>query len=312
MQRIKSYFGSIGNQLKNYLDTHSFPGLNGISIWRATKFFFKELQEEILMIRAAAIAFHTILSAFPMIIFIFTLIPYVPIKHFQEILFVLTAQILPKNAYELLYTTIEDIISIPRGGLLSINFIMAIWFSTNGVNFFIHSLHKNSREYRNRGFIKNRWLAMRLTFIMIFMLLTSIFLIIVGNSLILKLLNYWEIKSAFTVLIFTSLRWLIILLFFFFSIACLFYYGSGMKGKWRFFSPGATMATIGTIATSLGFSFFVNNFGRYNKFYGSVGTVIVFMIWVYINSLVMLIGYELNEKVFAYIDHKKKQMLSNG
>lgn len=153
---------------------------------------------------------------------------------------------------------------------------------------------------------------MRLTFIMIFMLLTSIFLIIVGNSLILKLLNYWEIKSAFTVLIFTSLRWLIILLFFFFSIACLFYYGSGMKGKWRFFSPGATMATIGTIATSLGFSFFVNNFGRYNKFYGSVGTVIVFMIWVYINSLVMLIGYELNEKVFAYIDHKKKQMLSNG
>ena len=85
-------------------------------------------------------------------------------------------------------------------------------------------------------------------------------------------------------------------------------YTLDIKGKWRFFSPGATLATLGTITSSLAFSYFVNNFGRFNKFYGSVGTVIVFMLWVYINSTLLLIGYELNHKIFSYIDEKKNNI----
>jgi membrane protein len=294
-------------RFKTALKKQSLPGLDGVSIWNAGKFFFREMREEILMIRASAISFHAILSTFPSIIFLFTLIPYLPIKHFQEILFTSLAQILPKNAYDLLYSTIADIVSIQRGGLLSLGFFSALWFSTNGVNFLIQSFHKNSKDYRKRGFLRNRLLAIQLTGLLFFMLTLSVTLIITGNQVLTLLLKYLQIKSAFTFLLFSILRWLIILSLFFFSIACLYYYGSGNRGKWRFLSPGATVATTLSILTSIGFSFFVNNFANYNKFYGSIGTIIVLMLWIYLNSFVLLIGYEMNDSIYKYIAQRKRE-----
>ncbi len=306
--KIRQFIIEMILKIKNLLKGINLPGLEDVSLWNAGKFFFREMSEEILMIRASAVSFHTILSTFPSIIFLFTLIPYIPIKHFQEILFTSLAQILPKNAYDMLYSTIADIISIPRGGLLSLGFITALWFSTNGVNFLIQSFHKNSKEYRKRGFIRNRLLAIQLTTLLFFMLTLSITLIITGNQLLSLLLKTMHIKSAFTFLMFSLLRWLIIISLFFFSIACLYYYGSGNKGKWRFLSPGATVATSLSILTSIGFSYFVNNFANYNKFYGSIGTIIVLMLWIYLNSFVLLIGYEMNDNIYKYIAQRKKEI----
>jgi len=292
--------------LKRFMRTHTFPGLDNISIYHALRFFFNELQEEQLMIRASAVSFHTILATFPSIICFFTLIPYIPLAHFQENLYAFMQEILPHNAYQMLNGTIQDIINIPRGGLFSLGFLLTIFFSTNGVNFLIQSFHKNSKEYRQRGFIRNRWLSLKLTLLLFSMLVVSVSFIIMGNELIRALLNYLEIKNAYTMFIFSALKWIMIVMFFFFSYACLYYYGGGHKGKWMFLSPGATLAMILSVMTSLGFSFFVNNFSHYNTVYGAIGTIIVMMIWIQLNSLMILVGYELNDSIYLFRKQRDK------
>ncbi|MEM7106487.1 MAG: YihY/virulence factor BrkB family protein [Bacteroidota bacterium] len=294
-------------RVQSFLDwtkKRSLPGLEGIPVYDVFIFYRNEVRRDRLTNRSKAIAFSFLLAIFPSIIFIFTLLPYVPIKDFDKILLNFVEEVLPENAYQVLFSTIEDLVSIPRGGLLSLGFILAIWFSTNGVLGMLNAFNKNHKEtFRRRNIVEKRWVAFKLTMILFFLLLISIFFIIAGDVVLRWVLDFFN-AAAWSYFATVVLKWMAILFLFYGAISSIYRYGPATRQKFRFFSPGATVATILSIITSLGFSFFVNNFGKFNQFYGSIGTLIVAMIWLNLNSMILLIGFELNSSI-AINRHQK-------
>ncbi len=289
--------------LIKYSKKIKLPGFERLPLYDVLVFFFQGLQKGALTTRASSLAFHFFLAIFPAIIFLFTLIPYIPIENFQEELLALLEAFLPDAAYEASLSTLEDIINRQRGGLLSVGFVAALYFSTNGVNAMFEAFNNTYHSIESRPAIIQRLMAVAITILLSVMVLVSISIIIFGQLFLDMLVEYEILKDGWTIFMLASLKWLITLALIFFMISFLYYAGPAKKVKWRFFSAGSTLATILSITTSLGFSYFVNNFAQYNKLYGSIGTLIVILLWIQFNAFALLIGFELN----ASIDIAKRQ-----
>ena len=273
------------------------PGFDGLPLYDVATFFLQGIQKGLITTRAASLAFRFFLALFPFILFLFTLIPYLPIENFHEQLLMQLQSILPKEAFNLVRETIDDLVSRPREGLLSVGFILALYFSTNGINAMITAFNQSYFTIEKRNFIKQRLVAIMLIMILTSLLFTAVALIIFGKMLLAYLVSYDVITNTATLYIFQISKWLIIILMFYFSISFLYFMGPSRKTKWRFRSAGSTLATVLTIVVSLGFAYFVNHFGQYNKLYGSIGSLIVIMLWIYFNSIIILIGFELNASI---------------
>lgn len=275
----------------------SLPGFEGMYLYDVGDFFLQRLKEGELQMRARAIAFSFFLALFPTIIFIFTLIPYIPIPAFPEKLLLLIKEFLPSSTYEAASGTIEDIVLHQRGGLLSFGFIFAIFVSSDGVlalmSWFNRSFHgKDQRKGWNK-----RIMAIGLTLTLALFVFTAIGLLITSEILF----SFLEKKDimvnlAQIILLFIG-KWTVLLLLCFSAISLLYYFGPSKHEKVKFISAGSSLATMLIVITTLGFNYFINNFGQYNKIYGSIGTLIVILIWLYINMLVILVGYELNVSI---------------
>ena len=275
----------------------SLPGLQGVPVYYVIRFFIEELKRNVLVVRARAIAFSFFLALFPALIFLLTLIPYIPIDGLQENMIGLLQDILPANAYELLDQTLTDTIQKPRGGLLSIGFGTALFIASNGMIGIMDSFDKSIETFKSRNALQKRWVAFKLTFVIFLLTVVSVALIIEGNRL-LKILAYdWLELGSWGVTLLSTFKWGIILFLIFNAFSFIYYYGPATKKKWNFISTGSTVATVLTILFSIGFSYFVNNFGQYNKLYGSLGTIIALQVWMYLNSLALLIGFEINTSI---------------
>ena len=272
------------------------PGFDGLPLFDVGNFFYKGMQMGSINTRASALAFKFFLAIFPAILFLFTLIAYIPIHNFQDELLKLLGNVLPKNAYGLLIEAIQDIVKRKRADLLSFSFIAALYFSTNGVFGMISAFNSTYHAIETRSVFIQRIIAILLTIIISLLVLVSIGIIIFNEYAIHALadLGIIEIHVAQLILV---LRWIVLLALMFFTFSFLYYMVPAKKMKWRFFSPGSTLATILSVFTSVGFSYYVNHFARYNKVYGSIGTMIVVMLWIYFNSLILLIGFELNASI---------------
>ena len=244
------------------------------------------------------------LAIFPAIIFLFTLIPYIPIENFQDQLMTLVALVLPTNAYLAVETTLEDIVKNQNSGLLSFGFIFALIFSTNGVLTLMQAFNKSSLIIESRSWLRQRLVALALTLITVFALIFGLMIITIGEYIFAYLQEELVFKDSFWILVINLVRWVILIAVYFVTISILYRYGPAHAKKWRFFSAGSWMATILAVLTFWGFSYYINNFGNYNKLYGSIGTLIVVMIWLYLNSLIILVGFELN----ASIDLSKRSI----
>jgi membrane protein len=273
------------------------PGFSGLSLNYVWNFFIHGIQKGAINSRASSLAFNFFLALFPAIIFFFTLIPYVPIPHFQDQLLGLIKNILPTNAYLAVRTTIEDIVRHQRGGLLSFGFIAALYFATNGVHAMIDAFNKSFHGIETRSFLKQRVISVILTLSLSILVVTAILLMITNEYFIRWMFHHGWLKNKTQLFIILTFKWLVIAALLFFTISFIYYYGPAKKRKWRFISAGSTLATCLSILTSIGFSYFVNNFGQYNKLYGSMGTLIVVLLWIYFNSLILLIGFELNASI---------------
>ncbi len=275
----------------------SIPGFDNIPVYDVVTFFREEIRRDQLPVRASAISFNFLLAVFPSIIFLFTLIPYIPIAGLDVLIHKFFEDILPDSGYTFLESTITGITSIKRSGLLSLGFIFAFYFSTNGVRMLMLTFNKEHTIYARRGFWRRRIASVRLTFYLFILFLTSLILIITGDNLVGLVggLIHWEDDTGTVIL--TILQYFILLLLFFSGISLIYYYGPSVKHRWRFITPGATFATIFSILTSLIFGYLANNFLSYNEVYGSIGTLIVLMIWINLNSLVLLVGFEINNSI---------------
>ncbi len=274
------------------------PFFDGMPLYDVAVFFWKGIVDGAISTRASAIAFNFILAIFPAIIFVFTLIPYIPIAHFQQQLLNLLQSILPHNAYLAIEGTIENIITQPRGGLLSFGFFAAFFFSTNGIVSVITAFNGTIHAIETRSWINQHLVALILAVILTILMTFSVSLITLSQILMKFFVKNGYMHTDLTFYLLIIGKWLIICALFFFSYAFLFYLAPARKTKFRFISAGGTLATILTILTMIGFSYYINNFGKYNTLYGSIGTLVVVMLSFYFNALIMLIGFELNVSIW--------------
>jgi membrane protein len=283
--------------LTDWAKTVYIPGFRPLPLYTVVVFFILEINKTSLSNRAAALAYNFMLALFPAIIFLFTLIAYIPIKNFQDNLLSLFALIMPTNAYLAFKNTIEDIIKHQNGKLLSIGFLTALYFATNGVSNLMQAFNKSSLILETRTWLKRRLIALSLTIMISISLLIAIVIMTAGQSVIHFIQRELDSNAQFWFWLIALTRWVIIFVIFFTSICILYRYGPSNKRKWKFINPGSILATSLAILTSIGFTYYTNNFSSYNTVYGAIGTLIVVMIYLYLNSMILLIGFELNASV---------------
>lgn len=273
------------------------PGFDNLPLYDVIRFFWIAIHKGALTTRASSLAFNFFLAIFPGIIFMFTLIPYIPIDNLNQEIFNVLREILPHNAFQATKDTVEDILQRQRGGLLSLGFILAMFFATNGVLAMIKAFNSSFYSVETRKPLMMRLVALSLVIILTFLLLIAVGSIVFSSILMTTLVSKGYLEADIIFYLIEIGRWIITLALLFFGFSFIYYLGPSKKKEYRFISAGSTLATMLTILTSLGFAFYVNNWGQYNKLYGSIGTLMVIMIWIYLNSLVLLIGFELNASI---------------
>lgn len=287
----------------------TLPGFDRIPLYDVMLFFYRSLENGAITTRASAVAFSFFLAVFPTTIFFFTLIPYVPITNFQEELFLLIQGVLPPHTFKAVEETLTDILTQPRGGLLSIGFFMGLIFSTNGLVSMMNAFDASLHIFDSRPWYMQRLMALVLLIILAFLLTTAIGLITIGQVAI----NYLDtnnlLGSHFTYYLLTVGKWIVIVALFFFAYSFLYYLAPAKKIRWRFISAGGTMSTILSLIILGGFNYYITNFGQYNKLYGSIGALLVVLLLLYLMSLVLLFGFELNASLQAAKQKGAKQLM---
>lgn len=275
----------------------SFPGFQKMSIYDVGVFFTKSLRGGFITTRAASIAFHLFLAIFPAIIFLFTLIPYFPVDNMEQEVFDVLSDVMPNYAFLTFKETIADLLTTQRGGLLSISVLTTLYFSMNGINNLIVTFNNSALITKKRTWWKQRLLSLALTIILSIFITIGTILIIGSRSAVNYLLEQGIIRENWVLYLLFAGKWILVILLFYFSISLLYFVAPTERKKWQFFSVGSSVATLFSILFSVGFSSYVSHFGKYNKFYGSLGAIIVLLLWIYFLAIVLLIGFELNSSV---------------
>jgi membrane protein len=273
----------------------SFPGFRGIPLYDVIQFFFGQVKTVGMSERASSIAFNFVMAIPPAIIFLFTLIPFLPIPNrVENELYDLIRDVIPgQKDNSALIRFLQDFINNPRNGLLSLGFALSLLFSSNAIIGIMRSFDKNYIGFRKRTGLQKRWVALKITMILFILILFSVLLLIAREAV----LTWLGIESQLAIDLIMNLRWLIIILLFFISISYIYRHAPAVHKKWRLVNPGSILATFLMMLFTMGFSFYVNNFSNYNELYGSIGTVLILMLLIYFNSLVLLIGFELNVSI---------------
>lgn len=282
----------------------TLPGFNQQSIYEVGTFFIHGLQKNSLNIRASAISFKFFLALFPGILFLFTLLPflfantpYLPDQNYNEFIMQEMEQWLPQDAYSVSKETIFDILSNKREGLLSLSFLLTIYFATDGFTAIIFAFNQSVHLPEKRTILAQRLTALGLMFSFVILLFVSTLLTVfsqVGFDYLLA--QGWMIEGfGFYALKISNM--ILILSLIYFSVSLLYYFAPANRQYWNFFSTGSLLATLLIILVSYGFAWYINNFGQFNKLYGSIGTLIVIMLWMNLISTILLIGFELNASI---------------
>lgn len=274
-----------------------WPGFEGMTLFDVSRYFFRQLKVSNLTERASAIAFNFIMSIPPTCLFLFTIIPSLPFVSKRSLkiqLHQLIDDVTPSKVHDhTIVNFIDSFIDDARIGLLSFGFILSLFFASNAIMGVMRSFDKNYIGFKKRNGLQKRWTAIKLT-CMLFTLVLACLLLLLAQSAV---LNYIGIKSAFLKGLIVNGRWGFIFALLFYTFALIYKYAPKTHKRWRLLSPGALLATFLSIISTIGFSAFVNNFGRYNVLYGSIGTIIVLMVTIFINCLVILIGFEFNVSI---------------
>jgi len=288
-------------QMSKKIKLNSFYNL---SLYDILFFFYKGVKQGAITTRASSLAFNFFLAFFPSIIVLFTLIPYIPIVDLQETLMELISTILPPHTNEIAFSTIYDIINNPRSGLLSIGFVLTIFFATNGVNSLIEAFNSSYHINESRSIVQQRLLSLGITFLLSCILMITILLIMFSKTVVNYLIATEIIENKSIEYILFG-KWMVIIIMLFIGISIIYHFGPTIKKKFKLFTPGSIISTCLIIVTSSLFNYYISNFAEYNKVYGSIGTLIIILLWMYINSIILLIGFELNASIFNAKKQKK-------
>jgi membrane protein len=301
-----SHLIKIGEKIAEPAKKISLPFFEGVPLYDVALFFWRSMDRGSITTRASAIAFSFFIAFFPFIIFLFTLIPFIPIENFQNELLILIQDVVPPTTYETIKNTVEDIITQPRGDLLSFGFFAALIFSTNGLASMMSAFDATIHSIHRRSWISQRITAIYLLIILSVMLTTVIALLTSGQLFIQYLMDNQILRDHFIVFLLTFGKWIVILALLFFTFSFLFFMAPAKKTKWRFISAGGTLSTILSVLAILGFTYYINKFNQYNTLYGSIGTLLIILLLMYVMSLILLLGFELNVSIHQAQKRKRK------
>jgi membrane protein len=306
-------FGFI-RRLIRFAKNISLPGFEGVPLFDVIVFFFRQLNRSGMNERAAAISFNFIMAIPPACIFLFSLVPLLPVAdQFNKELMVFVNDLTPNlKTRQLVQGFLNDFFGRPRNSLLSFGFLIAVFYSSSAVLGIIHSFNQSIHEKETKGFLAYRWKAIRLTVIILLLFIASMIILITQGTLFNWLLGLVHIQDEATKMIIKLLRWFVIIGLFFYSIAFIYRHAPSVEKKWKLISPGSIVACTLLILFTFVFSFWINNFATYDKVYGSIGTIMVLMILIYVNSLVLLIGFELNVSIRAIKKEAESRLLHDN
>ena len=273
------------------------PGLEGMSLYDVLEMYVLGIVKGALTTRAGGIAFSFFMSIFPFLLFILTLIPYIPIEGFQEGLFSLIKEVLPPKTFDAVDSVLHDILNNQYGGLLSFGFLASIFLMTNGVNSifggFEYSYH--IKEYRN--IIRAYVISLAVSLLISFFLITTVVLIILYRVALVKINEKGWLETDDLNLFFYG-RGFLFLLMIFTIVSLLFRYGTKQVKGVKFFSAGAILTTVVSMFSFYLFGIYVVKFAKYNQLYGSIGTLLILMLFVWLNAIILLLGFELNATIY--------------
>jgi membrane protein len=292
-------------KIVRFAKTHTMPGFQGVPMFYVFNFMRQEMGRHPVTMRANAIAFSFFLSLFPSLMVLISLIPFLPFEKSKVIREITVAidELMPNNAGRMVTMTIKDFLNEKRSDIISIGFVLAIYFSSNGILALMGGFEKSYPIFGKRKPLDKRIRAIILTFALGGLMVTSMILIILGNQLIHEGVNLWAKWTKITMSkkalanSLLTLRWVVVVLLLYMGASFIYRFGILMRRKLPFFSPGAVLATLLSMLSSIIFSTYVDNFGNYNKLYGSIGTIIVLMLWMQLNAMILVFGFELNASI---------------
>lgn len=283
----------------------SFRGyfkLGSTSYRELAKRVYHKLEETDCSAHAAAMAYYFLFAIFPFFLFLTTVVSYLPIPHLMDYALQSSARILPSQAFTLIQDNIRALFLNKKQGLLSLGFVLALWSSSNAIVAVIYAMNKLYEVKEGRPFWKVRLLALFLVVALSTLFLASLLLTMFGTQageMIAKRVNFgilfrigWDILLVPVILFLLSL-----------AVAIIYYLTPDVEQKWKWISPGSVVAIPCWILISLGFSFYINNFSSYDKTYGSLGAVIILLLWLYISGFVVLSGAVIN----SVIEHSSEE-----
>ncbi|QTD37773.1 YihY/virulence factor BrkB family protein [Polaribacter batillariae] len=273
------------------------PGLEGMSLYDVLEMYFIGIIEGALTTRAGGIAYSFFMAIFPFLLFVLTLIPFIPIEGAQEGLLSIISDVLPPKTYDAVDSVLVDIINNQYGGLLSFGFIGSIFLMTNGVNAIFGGFEYSYHVKEVRNVFKAYFIAMLVSIVIVAFLLLAVILIIFFELILKDMVSLGWLEDN---LIWLQLsRGLIFLIMIFITVSMLYHYGVKEGKHSRFFSPGAVFTTILSILTFYLFGYYVNEFAKYNELYGSIGTLLILMLFIWLNAIILLLGFELNATIYS-------------
>lgn len=270
------------------------PGFEGVSLYDSGKFFLENMNNVNLADRCSAVTYNFLTALPPTLLFLFTLIPYLPLTDVHiTILTTLKLMIPNKETYDNVSGVINDFLNKEQRSLLSFSLLLTLFFSSEGMMGLMRYFDRDQKVYIARGTLKRRWAAIKLTIMLIGVVLLSIVAIIIQTKTVNELL-----LSIFGNLFIIKLFSLLVLFFIIFSaISCIYIYGPSLSHRFRFFSAGAIFASTICVLSSALFFYAVDHFLNYNKVYGSIGSLIAFFVWMSITTRIIMLGYDLNVSI---------------
>jgi membrane protein len=267
---------------------------------------YTETQEDHLFTGAAALSYYLLFALFPGLLFMLTLLPYLPIHNLQHTVMNFFQQVMPGDAAKTIQGVVTEITTQKRGGLLSIGLVLALYSASSGLAAVMEQLNITYDVGESRPFWKVRGIALLLTVLFGAMMIGSGVAIVFGGVLQEYLSTHLLVPAA-ALVIFAIFRWLVVLVLLLGAFASVYYFGPDVEQKFAFITPGSMIGTLVLTAASLAFRYYVQDFSNYAASYGSLGAVIILMLWLYIAGLVVMLGSEVNSLLEHYsADGKKK------
>lgn len=292
---MTNFFEKIVNDITTLLKKVKLPFLSGYSLFELLDLYVIGIIKGAFSFRASGIAFSFFMALFPFALFILNLIPYIPIDNFQQDFLNFVESSVPPNTFDAIKEIIDDILNNSYGGLLSTGGILSVFLMANGVNAILGSFESSYHIDISRNFFRQYFVSLFLSITLSFLLLLTVAVIVFFEVWIQMIKLPDMVDDNISILQISRIALVIIMILT--AISILFKFGTKQKTSQSFINIGSVFTTFLIIVTSYFFGIYVLKFAKYNELYGSIGTLLVFMIYIWLNCLILLLGFELSATI---------------